>query len=400
MTELLLIGAVIVLVLEFWFWGTRIKEVLQNHKGVPVIPYKPLLLPESAPLVSIIIPAHNEENTIRQSLQSVMDQDYPHYEIIVVNDRSSDATSRIASEMLKGIAGARIIDVDHLPADWTGKCHALAEGVKHAAGEWLAFLDSDSRLEPSGIRNCLATAKAQKVGMVTLTPKFILNTFWERALQPTFAAMSCILYPLGKVNDPDDPTASANGMFYLISRDAYDKINGHHDVKSLAVEDIGIGKRVKAAGLGLTFANGRNVLSTRMYTNFREVMAGWTRILSASMNYDAFTVIKYLLMHIVNSPPVIIASLYLILPHLYSISPGAAVLLPITLFAMIGASCYFLCRDLGVSPLYGSFLALGNLGLIWVFILITVKIFRKDSLQWRGTTYHDNVYEPTALEPN
>jgi cellulose synthase/poly-beta-1,6-N-acetylglucosamine synthase-like glycosyltransferase len=170
----------------------------------------------------------------------------------------------MAESVCKGHSNARVISVNELPEGWTGKCRALDAGVKLASGEWLAFLDADSTLHRSALTHCYHTAVDRGVNMITLSPKFVLKTFWEKALQPTFAAMSCILFPLGKINDPSCDVASANGMFYIISRHAYEEIGGHHDVKDLAVEDIGIGKRVKASGLGLVFANGRGVLQTRM----------------------------------------------------------------------------------------------------------------------------------------
>jgi len=190
-----------------------------------------------------------------------LEQDYPSYELILVDDRSEDLTASIAAELAKDIANFKVITVQKLSEGWTGKCHALDAGVRHASGEWLAFLDSDSSLDKSALRQCYQAAVKHKVNMVTLSPKFILKTFWEKALQPAFVVASSVLFPLPKVNDPASPVASANGMFFLISRYAYDKIGGHHEVKGLAVEDIGIGKRVKAAGLGLLFANGRYLLS-------------------------------------------------------------------------------------------------------------------------------------------
>ena len=167
--------------------------------------------------------------------------------------------------------------------------------MQQASGEWLAFLDADSVLDRSALRECYREAFHQKVGMLTLTPKFVLKTFWEKALQPAFIAMSCILFPLGLTNDRSSKVASANGMFYLIKRYVYDRIGGHREVKGLAVEDIGIGKRVKAAGLGLLFANGRSIMRTRMYSDFNETVCGWIRILSASMNYELIPTIKYLM---------------------------------------------------------------------------------------------------------
>ncbi len=259
---LLLAIAAIVLVFEISFWGIRLRDLILSLWWVPrAEPYDRHPL-EDAPLISVIVPAHNEERTIRECLNSVLNQDYPNFELILVDDRSDDLTASIAQELGRGRPNFKIVSVQHLPFGWTGKCHALDVGVRHAEGKWLAFLDADSCLHRAALRECYRLATDNGVNMVTLSPGFVLKTFWEKALQPTFAAMSCILFPLAKVNDPSSPVASANGMFYLINRKAYEEIGGHEEVRGLAVEDIGIGKRIKAAGLGLLFADGRHILKT------------------------------------------------------------------------------------------------------------------------------------------
>ncbi|MBI5251501.1 MAG: glycosyltransferase, partial [Desulfomonile tiedjei] len=287
--------AVAVLLFQIYFWAVGLRGLLQTRLWVPSIrPGGKRNSSEDFPLISVIVPAHNEQATIKECLLSVLEQDYPYYELILVNDRSEDLTASIVSDLARCRSNLRIVTVRELAQGWTGKCHALDAGVRHASGEWLAFLDADSSLESSALRQCYQAAWKHKVNMVTLSPKFILKTFWEKALQPAFAVASSILFPLPEINDPESPVASANGMFFLISRYAYDQIGGHHEVKSLAVEDIGIGKRVKASGLGLLFANGRHLLRTRMYTGFRATLDGWTRILSASMNYRMATVVWHL----------------------------------------------------------------------------------------------------------
>ncbi len=400
MTYLVLALATAVLLFEVCFWTARIRDALKSLHWVPILdPNQNGPVLAEPPLISVIVPAHNEQSTIRQCLKSVLTQDYPRFELILVDDRSEDRTASIAKSLPGKQENFRIISVGSLPPGWTGKCHALDVGVRYASGEWLAFLDADSRLHKAALRSCYYEAVRRGANMVTLSPKFILKSFWEKALQPAFAAMSCILYPLGRVNDPASPVASANGMFYMINRAAYDKIGGHRDVRDLAVEDIGIGKRIKAAGLGLLFANGKHVLQTRMYTTFREIVRGWTRILSASMNYEMPTVLRYLGAHILMSFPVMAASLYFYISAAQEIWPTVWFLLPsICVIEMCVVSAWF-CAQMGVPKKYSVLLTLGNLMLIWVFLVIVKKILWKDALQWRGTTYNASRYEPTSLDP-
>jgi hypothetical protein len=235
--------------------------------------------------------------------------------------------------------------------------------------------------------------------MVTLSPKFILKTFWEKALQPAFAVASSILFPLPEINDPESPLASANGMFFLISRYAYEKIGGHHDVRSLAVEDIGIGKRVKASGLGLLFANGRHLLRTRMYTGFRATLDGWTRILSASMNYRVATVVRNLGIHVLMSPFAAVFALYMFVPAAQLLFPTTWFVLPLIFAIELLVVPPWFCSHLGVAKKYSVLMCLGNLFLIWTFAVIIKKILMKDALQWRGTTYDSHLYEPAELDP-
>jgi chlorobactene glucosyltransferase len=235
--------------------------------------------------------------------------------------------------------------------------------------------------------------------MLTLSPKFIMRTFWEKALQPAFAAMSCILFPLGRINDPSSPVASANGMFYMISRHAYNKIGGHEAVKGLAVEDIGIGKRVKASGLGLLFANGKQVLKTRMYCGLGETVRGWTRILSASMNYQLTTVLKYLMVHILVGFPVLLLAFWIYASRASYLWPNSWFLLPMVCLLEMSIASPLYCMQLGVSKKYSVLLILGNLMLVWVFLVIAKKILFNEALQWRGTTYLSNRYQPTMLDP-
>ena len=341
------------LIFQIYFWAVGLRGLLQTWLWVPGIrPGGKRNPSEDFPLISVIVPAHDEQATIKECLRSVLEQDYPSYELILVDDRSEDLTASIASDLARGRSNFRIITVRKLAQGWTGKCHALDAGVRHASGEWLAFLDADSSLEGSALRQCYQAALKHKVNMITLTPKFILKTFWEKALQPAFAVASSLLFPLPKVNDPSSQVASANGMFFLISRYAYDSIGGHRDVRALAVEDIGIGKRVKASGLGLLFANGRYLLRTRMYKGFRQTLDGWMRILSGFMNYNVATVARHLAIHILMSPFVAVLALYMFVPAAQRLFPATWFVLPLIFAVELIVVPPWFCSQLGISKKY------------------------------------------------
>jgi len=396
---LVVIGAAI-LIFQICFWLTRARDLVRTIREVPEIRSDDeVTLPDDAPLISVIVPAHNEESCIRACLESVLQQDYPRFEVIVVDDRSTDNTAAIAREVAAGREDFTVICVNRRPAGWTGKCHALDRGVRHASGQWFAFLDADSRLHPAALRQCYGRAVRSGVSMLTVSTQFIMKSFWEKALQPVLASMSLIIFPLAEINDPSSKVASANGMFYLIDRTAYNRIGGHRDVKGLAVEDIGIGKRVKAAGLGLMFANGWRVVSTHMYHGASETLAGWTRIISASLNYELPAAVKYLCIHVLMSLPAFVVALWAYASHAQEWFPHVWFLLPVgTVLGMSLVTPLFF-RRMGIPPHYAALMGLGQLALVWVFLVIIKKIWRKDALQWKGTTYCANRYEPARLDP-
>ncbi len=400
MEQLLFVAGTSLLLLQVWFWSTRLFDMVQALVKVPCVDpdADDGQVPDS-PFISVIIPAHNEEAGIEKCVRSVLRQDYPRFELIVVDDRSVDDTASIVNETARGHANVKLISVLDLPPGWTGKCHALDVGVGYARGEWLAFLDADSRLHPAALRQCYTMARRHNVNMMTLSPRLVVKSFWEKVLQPVFAGVSCILYPLARINDPQSKVASANGMFYLISRRAYGLIGGHRDVRNLAVEDIGIGKRIKAAGLGLLFVNGRRVLETRMYATVNEIIKGWTRIISASMNYELGKALRQLSLHALVSAPVVAIALFWYIPHAWDLWPNAWIVLPALLAAESCLVSVLFYPQLGVPTRYAAFVCVGNLVVVGVLIVIIKKILWKDALQWRGTTYAGSRYEPTCLEP-
>jgi chlorobactene glucosyltransferase len=232
---------------------------------------------ESSPLISVIIPARNETRNIRRCIQALCNQTYPNYEIIVVDDRSTDDTPQILAELVRGCSFLQIIHGDELPLDWAGKPHALVQGAAVARGEWLCFMDADTFAKPNLIKSSYRKAIQFQADMFSILTEQELGSFWERTILPLVFLGLSFGFPAGRVNDPSKPDAISNGQFILINHYVYDQIGGHTSVKDRVDEDRAIAAVVKSAGYRLVLADGRKVASTRMYTSLPEMWEGWTK---------------------------------------------------------------------------------------------------------------------------
>ncbi|MEO6809404.1 MAG: glycosyltransferase family A protein, partial [Isosphaeraceae bacterium] len=165
------------------------------------------------PLVSAIIPAKDEEATLAACLETVAAQSYPNLEILIADDRSTDGTAEIAQRFVETDPRARLITIDDLPPGWTGKNHALQVASGESRGEWLWFLDADTRHAPDSLSIMMEYARSQGAAMASLVPEMRCETFWERAVQPLMGIVLMRSFPLFLVNRDHSPHAFANGQY-------------------------------------------------------------------------------------------------------------------------------------------------------------------------------------------
>lgn len=246
----------------------------QYHLDIVVEPAPP---PPHPPLLSVCIPARNEERNIRACVEAVLKQDYPNFEVIVVDDRSTDATPHILTDLAARDSRLRPINGSELPSGWAGKPHALHQASALARGEWLCFIDADTFLEPHALSSCYVKAIETQAEMFTIMTFQILGSFWERTVMPLVMTALSVGFSPRKVNDPKTKDAIANGQFILIKRSVYDAIGGHASVKNSIVEDKAISEKVKWNGYRLIVADGMKMAKTRMYTSLPEMWEGWTK---------------------------------------------------------------------------------------------------------------------------
>ncbi len=226
------------------------------------------------PEVSVIVPARNEESCMAECLRSLLGQPGLNYEVIVVDDHSTDGTRAIAQSF-----PVQVIAAQPLPSGWSGKCNAAWSGAQSAKGKWLLFTDADTRHAPDSIAAGLREALDCDAALLSYSPRQEVSGFAERALMPVIFAELAATYPPKDVCDASSPTAAANGQYLLIRRDAYDAIGGHAALATAILEDVELARRTKQAGYKLQF-RWSDVVSTRMYRSFAQMWEGWIKNLA------------------------------------------------------------------------------------------------------------------------
>jgi chlorobactene glucosyltransferase len=229
------------------------------------------------PLISVIVPARNEARNIERCVSALLAQTYRNFEVIVLDDRSTDDTGAILARLAASQPRLRVVLGEPLPAGWAGKPHALSQGVAAARGEWLCFVDADTFVRPEALAATYATAQVYQADMFSMLTGQTLGTFWEKVVMPVVLSGLAFGFPPERVNDPKRPEAVANGQYILIKRKVYEAVGGHSALRASLVEDKALAETVKRAGYRLVLADGQALAETRMYTSLPELWEGWTK---------------------------------------------------------------------------------------------------------------------------
>ena len=346
------------------------------------------------PLISVIVPARNEARNIRRCLQALLVQDYTRYEVIVVDDRSSDATPQILAELLAGEAARstnrlRVLHGKDLTPGWAGKPHALVQGAEAAQGEWLCFIDADTFAAPHLLSSTLGTAVQQQADLFSMLTEQELGSFWEKTVLPLVFTALAFGFPAKRVNDPAKPDAIANGQFILIRRAVYQAIGTHAAVRERIDEDKAIAETVKRGGYRLVIADGRQAASTRMYTRFSEIWEGWTKNIYLGLR-DRLGLLTFgatLGLVAALALPLWLAGGLIWLALGGGWAAGVIALQAAILWGYLLSLRLQACRAFRISPLYALTLPLGALVFTAMMFASAWKVLSGQGVTWKGRTY-------------
>ncbi len=244
-------------------------------------------LSEEWPLVSVLVPARNEESRIlAESVRSALAQDYTNFEVVAVNDRSTDATPFILRSLAAEDGRLRVVEGREPPAGWLGKPYALQQALEASRGEWVLATDADMLFDPAALRTALAYALKRNCDALSLLPHFEAHTFWERVFIPTWGWAMHILYPLDLVNHPRSPLAVGIGGFFLMRRAALERLGGFGAVRDEVLDDFRLAGALKRSGARLLAEYAPRLARTRMYTDFRGLWESATKNWFAAFHFS------------------------------------------------------------------------------------------------------------------
>lgn len=235
--------------------------------------------PQEPRRISLVVAAHDEEAEIEACVRSLLAQDYPDLELVVVDDRSSDGTPRILERLRAELAGRlQVLTIEQLPEGWGGQNHALQRGVEASSGEWLCFTDADCRFDSERTLS-LAWEEARRNGveLLSILPRMEAPTLWEKAYLPLCSFVLLVQLQIVEVNDPLRPAGYANGAFILIRRAAYERLGGHERVRHFVNDDVVLSRLAKAEGVPQRVAANLDLCRTRMYGAIGDAWRGWSR---------------------------------------------------------------------------------------------------------------------------
>ncbi len=264
--------------------------LLLNLVDVKVMPHG---VPSATPFVSVLVPARNEARSIEACVRSLCTQSYPKFEVIVLNDHSTDQTGDILSRLQSEFPMLRVVSGKALPHGWVGKCWACFQLSKYAEGELLLFTDADTIHSADTLQRAVRSLEETHADMLSLVPYQTLGSFWEQVIVPLVHVLIMCFLPMRMIwNSRNTAFSFANGQFILFRRSMYEQIGGHEAVKSNIVEDVWLVRATKRAGGKVMVMNGVDAVQCRMYQNLSEAFRGFSKNLFAGLGYNAVAMLS------------------------------------------------------------------------------------------------------------
>ena len=358
--------------------------------------------PNGEPRVSIIVPARNEEQDIGATLAGLLALDYSNYEIIAVNDRSTDATGQIMNDVAAGSCGAdilvrvpaaptlqagadrsvrptlRVVHVAELPAGWMGKTHAMWTAAAQATGDWLLFTDADVLFKPDSVRRVVAYAEVEKADHVVLFPRMIMKRPGERMMIAFFQALFVFGHRPWKVADPGAQDHMGVGAFNMIRRPVYEAVGTYKALRMEVLDDMKLGKVVKNAGYAQRNVFGEDLISLHWAKGAFGIVNNLTKNFFAVLSFQwPRTVASVLGLAFLNLGPFL---------GVWSAHGWARLPYAIALLSLFGIYWGMSGRS-DVAPYYFFLHPVSTTLFMYTLVRSMVLTIRQGGVVWRGTKY-------------
>jgi len=353
-----------------WLWGVgRVKTIDGSSELCPL---------ETYPTLSVVIPARNEEGNIAQTVESILSQNYPGLELIVVNDRSTDNTENILDAIQEKHPQIKLFHCKELPPGWLGKNHAMYFGSMQTESEWILFTDADVKFMPECLKKTVGYAVRNKLDHFTMLPGSVANGALYKIFLVSFSMIFNFAMRPWRAQDPKSKASAGIGAFNLIKRSAYIQIGTCKSIALRPDEDYRLGQLVKKNGLRQDVVYGGELILVEWYKSVAEAINGLNKNVFAALDYNlslaVFSVFMLLFAHIIPFVGVVFAN-------------GATKVIFIAVILMIFYINRYYGKYIQVPFWYALFHPVGVMILLYAMTKATVSALVNDCIEWRGTKY-------------
>lgn len=355
-------------------------------------PVKRSQLNDSAlPFVSVIVPARNEETKVGRCLKSLVEQDYPKYEVIAIDDLSTDRTGQIIHSLAVQYPLITAVSGTVNPDGWIGKCNALVQAVGYAGGEWFLFTDADTCHRPNSLRDAVGFAIQHKADLVSFKPLQELGSFWEKAIMPSLLGSFFLGEGLHLLKWLSPSLACAYGQYILARRSSYHAVGGHQGVRDEIVEDHALARVFKNSGHKVMLTDGRSLYQVRMYVSLETLWHGWIKNLYSFADCNPLFLVALLVaLNCVLIGPFVESAAALTLAIYAQFNNFTLMLLALAtvqLAQLYAASC-LTAKHLEGWRWYHFFLfPLGSVMISLLYLTSAFKVMSGSQINWKGRTY-------------
>ena len=371
------------LILLCALWIIGFAYLWSAMKRIPELGRQITAFPQRWPKLSVIVPGCNEAEHIESAVKTLIAQDYPDLEVILVNDRSTDTTGAIINRLAQGDTRVKAIHIKTLPAGWLGKVHALDQGVARAHGEWILCTDADVHFAPGILRQAVAFAMDQRCDHLALIPRTVQNGFWLDVAVRTFSLLFIIGTGAAGVNRQGSKAFVGIGAFNLVKDEALRRTPGFTWLRLEPVDDVGLGLMITQAGGRSRLALAREELTVQWYASLAAMFNGLEKnLFGPTCNYLWWLILIQVgfLVSFVAAPVVAIC---------LGLGQGNSILL----LAGVGAVGMLIVFSLlsitaGTREILSTLFCPAGLLIIAVMLMHAGhKCIKHDGIDWRGTHY-------------
>ncbi len=334
--------------------------------------------PGGWPRLAVVIAARDEEAMIARAVRSLLDQDYPALELIVVDDRSSDRTGAILDDLARDDPRLRVVHIADLPDGWLGKTNAMQRGASETFAPWILFTDGDVIFAPGALRRAVAYAEGQGIDHLVAMPDAITVGFGERMFMALFALMFSIKYPYWRVDHRDSRVYIGVGAFNLVRAEAFRAIGGLRRVALSVDDDVRLGQALKYAGYRAKVVDGTSDISVRWQVGLRGMIRGLEKNFFAGIDFRlpiALGAAATMLLTTLGPTVGLFVG-----PWWTRLICALGVVSPVALLRLISPTT-------GVRPWHGLTLPLGGLVMTYALARSVVLTLRRRGISWRGRIY-------------